>query len=64
MVRWRFVGPDDVVTGWSERFVHREGAEAWLAETWSGLAERGVDHVELVDEATSEVLYRMSLAEG
>lgn len=64
MVRWRFVGPDDIVTGWSELFARREDAEAWLGETWSDLVERGIGHVELVDEATSEVLYRMSLAEG
>jgi hypothetical protein len=64
VVRWRFVGPDEVVAGWSERFAHREGAEAWLAESWSDLVERGIGHVELVDEATSDVLYRMSLAEG
>ena len=64
MVKWRLAGPNDAEAGWSEPFADREGAEAWLGETWFDLVERGVEHVELVDGATGEVLYRMSLAEG
>jgi hypothetical protein len=64
VLKWRFFGPNGTDAGWSEPFADRERAEAWLGETWLDLVERGVEHVELTDGATGEVLFRMSLAEG
>lgn len=41
----------------------RGAAEAWLTDRWAELSLSGVSAVELLDTATGEVVYRMSLAE-
>jgi hypothetical protein len=61
---WRYL-VRAVVTGESPvRFATRGEAEAWLGESWGDLAESGIDEVELIDERTGAVAYRMSLAAG
>ena len=64
MLKWRFLGPDDVEAGWSEPFADRDDAEAWLGETWPDLVDEGSNTSSSTDGATGEALYRMSLAEG
>jgi hypothetical protein len=58
---WRYLAADGSERGRSEGFPDRQAAEDWLAAEWAGLAERGIEEVELVEQPSSETLYRMSL---
>ncbi len=68
MFVWRLLDGTGSEVGTSEGFEDRDAAEAWLGPSWEGLADRGVNEVELVlhppDGGADVVVYRMSLAEG
>ena len=63
MFLWTYLDGEGAEFGLSQTFPTREAAEGWMSEAWSGLAERGVEQVELMDQARDERLYRMSLGE-
>jgi hypothetical protein len=63
MFAWRFLDGQGEEVGTSERFPDRERAEAWMGEAWSGLVERGIEEVILVDEERGDI-FRMGLEEG
>jgi hypothetical protein len=48
--------------GASERFEDADSAESWLGMSWQGLAEFGVEEVELHDHSKGERVYRMGLS--
>jgi hypothetical protein len=64
VLTWRFLDGSGAGAGSSPAFPDQVQAEAWLAESWQDLRDRGVEHVELVDAAGGEPRYRMSLADG
>jgi hypothetical protein len=60
---WIYLDAEGSELGRSHDFADRAGAEAWMAEAWSGLQERGVDAVALAAAGSDRPVYRMSLAE-
>jgi hypothetical protein len=64
VVAWRYLDGSGHTVGTSEEFGDVKAAEAWLSEAWSDLRDDGIDQVELVDQHSDEVLYRMGLSEA
>ncbi len=60
-VVWRYLADGGASCGSSRAFDDRQGAEAWLAESWAKLLESGIAAVELVED--ERILFRMSLRE-
>jgi hypothetical protein len=61
MFEWVYLDGDGDELGRSHRFADQAGAEAWMAEAWSGLGERGVEGVALIAADSGRSVYRMSL---
>ena len=62
MFIWRYLDASATEVGTSDPFDDREGAEAWLGESWAELLERGIEEVALTDG--ERTLYRMGLREA
>ena len=58
---WTYLDDVGNEVGRSERFADPEAAEDWMGVAWPDLAERGVEHVELVDRTRDRRVYRMGL---
>ena len=63
MFAWRYLDETGAELGTSHPFPDQASAEAWMGDAWSGLRERGVEEVELMDEERGRRIYRMGLAE-
>ena len=63
MFEWRYLDAEGREVGASDPFEARAEAEAWMGEAWSGLFERGVEQVALLDRDRGRTLYRMGLRE-
>jgi hypothetical protein len=61
---WRYVDAAGQNAGESEPFEDRSSAEEWMGDAWSGLLDRGVQEVLLVDRDRGRTLYRMGLREA
>lgn len=63
--RWRYLrSSGETVDGPGEEFGDQQEAEAWFGAEWEDLRERGIDAVELLDDAGARVYGPMSLHEG
>ena len=62
MYAWTYLDSNGNPMGASGRFEDADSAESWLGMSWQGLAEFGVEEVELHDHSRGERVYRMGLA--
>jgi hypothetical protein len=62
MVAWQYLDDTGNVLGESVGFADRTEAEAWMAESWEDLRDRGVDEVALMEPGSDQPLYRMGLS--
>jgi hypothetical protein len=62
MFAWRYLDETGAELGTSHPFPDQASAEAWMGDAWSGLRERGVEEVVLMDEERGRRIYRMGLA--
>ena len=62
MFTWHYLDESGAELGTSHPFSDQASAETWMGDAWSGLRDRGVEDVALVDEAGRRI-YRMGLAE-
>jgi len=58
---WTYLDGTGAEVGRSDRFSDPEAAEDWISTAWQDLAERGIEHVELVDRVRERRVYRMGL---
>jgi hypothetical protein len=58
---WTYLDGTGNEVGRSERFDDPQAAEDWMGAAWQDLAERGVEHVELIDRVRERRVYRMGL---
>jgi hypothetical protein len=61
MFSWSYADGEGNDLGDSRHFPDQAAAEAWMAEAWEGLRERGVEAVSLIDVETDRRIYRMGL---
>lgn len=61
MFSWRYADGSGNDLGDSHRFADQAAAEAWMAEAWEDLRERGVEAVSLIEVETDRQVYRMGL---
>ena len=64
MYDWTYLDDIGNEVGRSERFDDAAAAEDWMGGAWRDLAERGIEHVELIDRARERRVYRMGLEAG
>ncbi|TML01186.1 MAG: hypothetical protein E6G40_03835 [Actinobacteria bacterium] len=63
MFTWHYLDESGAELGTSHAFPDQASAEAWMGDAWSGLRERGVEDVALIDEERGRRIYRMGLAD-
>jgi hypothetical protein len=61
MFVWRYLDETGEELGESHGFPDQASAESWMGEAWSGLSERGVDEVVLIETEGGRRVYRMGL---
>lgn len=61
MFVWTYMDENGEDVGSSQRFEDRESAEDWMGQSWSSLAEFGVEQVVLHDHVRGVSVYRMGL---